>query len=161
MRSTSAARGTFGLSLCVESANGLGDPPPAPGDPPQMWVVVDRTPPLIQLDPVRVGSGAQAGRLTLTWRSSDDHPGTRPVCVSYRPDRPGARWQAISAKIDDTGRFDWTVPASAPDRFFLRVDIDDALDNHSFAETPTPVVLDRTRPKARILGLDGPSKPKS
>ena len=38
--------GTFGISLVARSASGLGDQPPAPGDPPQTWVEVDSTPPV-------------------------------------------------------------------------------------------------------------------
>ena len=41
--------GTYGLCLVARSASGLGDQPPAPGDPPQSWVEVDSTPPAVQL----------------------------------------------------------------------------------------------------------------
>jgi hypothetical protein len=146
--------GTFGLWLVVQAANGLGDPPPAPGDRPQIWVEVDSSAPQVQLDPPRVGTGAQAGRVTLTWRSSDAHPAQRPVVICYRPDRPDANWQPITARIENTGSFVWNVPPNVPARFQLRVDIFDALGNRGFAETANPVIVDRTRPRGRIIGLD-------
>ena len=43
--------GTFGLCLVARSASGLGDQPPAPGDPPQTWVEVDSTAPVVQIQP--------------------------------------------------------------------------------------------------------------
>jgi hypothetical protein len=148
--------GTYGLSLVARSASGLGDQPPAPGDPPQMWVEIDSTSPQVQLDPVRVGTGTNAGKVAITWRATDAHLASRPVIISYRPDQPGAAWQPITDRIENTGRFIWTVPANAPPRFHLRVDVLDTLGNRGFAETTEtgPVLVDRTRPRGRIIGLD-------
>jgi hypothetical protein len=146
--------GTFGLWLVVQGANGLGDPPPAPGDRPQMWVEVDSTPPAVQMDPPRVGAGTQAGKVTINWRASDAHLAQRPIVVYYRPDRPDGTWQPISARIDNTGSFTWNVPPNVPGRFYLRVDAFDTLGNRGSAETANPIVVDRTRPRGRIIGLD-------
>lgn len=148
--------GTFGLSLVARSASGLGDTPPAPGDLPQMWVEVDSTAPQVQLEPVRVGTGLNAGKVAISWRASDAHLAARPVILSYRPDQPGSRWQPITDRIENTGRFIWSVPATAPARFHLRVDVIDTLGNRGSAETTEtgPVLVDRTRPRGRIIGLD-------
>jgi hypothetical protein len=148
--------GTYGVSLVARSASGLGDQPPAPGDAPQMWVEIDSTPPQVQLDPVRVGTGANAGKVAITWRATDAHLAPRPIIISYRPDQAGASWQPITDRIENTGRFIWTVPATAPPRFHLRVDAIDTLGNRGFAETTEtgPVLVDRTRPRGRIIGLD-------
>jgi len=148
--------GTYGLTLVARSASGLGDPPPAPGEPPQMWVEVDATPPVVQLDQPRVGSGVNAGKVAITWRASDAHLAPRPVVISYRADLPGSRWQPIADRIDNTGRFIWAVPANVPARFHIRVDVADTLGNRGSAETTEtgPVLVDRTRPRARIIGLD-------
>ncbi|HEV3166908.1 MAG TPA: hypothetical protein VGZ22_22970 [Isosphaeraceae bacterium] len=154
--SNTGGDGTFGLSLVARSASGLGDQSPAPGDAPQMWVEVDSTPPLVQLAPVRVGSGSNAGKLAISWRATDAHLADRPIIISYRPDIPGARWQPITDRIDNSGRFIWVVPANVPPRFHLRVDAIDTLGNRGSAETTEtgPVMVDRTRPRGRILGLD-------
>jgi hypothetical protein len=146
--------GTYGLWLVVQGANGLGDPPPAPGDRPQMWAEVDSTAPQVQVDPPRVGAGAQAGRVTITWRANDAHPAQRPVVISYRPDRQDAGWQPITGRIENSGAYTWNVPPNVPARFHLRVDVFDALGNRGTAETANPIVVDRTRPRGRIIGLD-------
>ena len=41
--------GQYGFTLLAKSGVGLGDPPPRAGDPPQIWVEVDLTKPLLQL----------------------------------------------------------------------------------------------------------------
>jgi hypothetical protein len=150
------ADGTYGLWLVVQSAAGLGDGPPAPGDRPQTWVEVDSTPPTVQLDRPKVGTGASVGKVLITWRASDAHLATRPILLSYRADRPDAPWQAITARTENTGRYVWTVPANVPPRFHVRIDAFDAVGNHSSAETSEsgPVLVDRTRPRGRIIGLD-------
>ncbi|WZO98911.1 hypothetical protein EP7_000502 [Isosphaeraceae bacterium EP7] len=148
--------GTFGLCLVARSANGLGDLPPAPGDPPQTWVEVDSTPPAVQLDPPAMGAGANVGKLTITWRASDLHLASRPVVLSYRPVGSNAPWQPISAPMENTQQFTWTLPANIPPRFHIRVDVIDTVGNLGSAETTDmgPVFIDRARPRSRIIGLD-------
>jgi hypothetical protein len=147
--------GTFGLWLVVQSAANLGDPPPRPGDRPQMWVEVDATPPIVRLDTPRVGTGGNLGKVSITWRASDPHLGPRPVLLSYRADRPDAPWTPITDRLDNTGRYIWTLPPSVPPRIHLRIDVIDSIGNRASAETQSkPILVDRSRPRGRILGLD-------
>src|SRR5579885_1226510 len=102
--------GTYGICLVARSAAGLGDQPPAPGDPPQTWVEVDASPPVVQLDPVQVGTGLNSGKVAISWRATDLHLAARPVALFWRPDQPGAGWQPLADGQESTGRFIWTVP---------------------------------------------------
>lgn len=146
--------GTFGLWLTVRGLSGLGDPPPAPGDRPQMWVEVDSTPPVVQIDPPRPGTGSNAGKVLITWRASDPHLGPRPVVLSYRPEGVGnAAWTPISGKIDNSGQYIWTVPPGVPPKFRVKVEVEDTLGHRGAAESG-PVLVDRARPRGRIIGLD-------
>ena len=47
-------------------------------------------------------------------------------------------------------------PANVPPRFHVKVEVADTAGNRGAAETSdgTPVVVDRTRPRSRIIGLD-------
>jgi hypothetical protein len=148
--------GTFGLCLVARAATGLGDQPPAPGDSPQMWVEVDSSPPQVRLDPPQVGTGGNAGKVAIVWHANDLHLGPRPVVLSWRPDQPGARWLPITEPIENTGQYIWTVPASVPPRFHLRVDVVDSMGNRGWAESTEfgAVIVDRARPRSRIIGLD-------
>jgi hypothetical protein len=148
--------GTFGLCLVARSANGLGDLPPAPGDPPQTWVEVDSTPPAVQLDPPVMGTGTNAGKLSISWRASDLHLAPRPVVLSYRPVGSNAPWQPITGPLENSQQYTWTLPANIPPRFHIRVDVMDSVNNRGTAETTDigPVFIDRARPRSRIIGLD-------
>jgi hypothetical protein len=150
--------GTFGLCLVARSASGLGDLPPASGDPPQFWVEVDSTPPDVQLLPTRVGTGQHIGQIAIAWRAADLHLGQRPVMLFWKTEEPGAKWTPITPEpiANTTRAYIWTVPPDVPPRFHLRVEVTDEAGNHGSAETTEtgPVNVDRTRPRSRIIGLD-------
>jgi hypothetical protein len=148
--------GTFGVSLVARSASGLGDQPPAPGDPPQTWVEVDATPPAVQLEPVQIGTGANSGKVAISWRASDLHLAQKSVSLLWRPDKPGASWQPLAENQDNAGQYIWTVPPSVPTRFHLRVEAVDTIGHRGGAETTDsgPIIVDRSRPRSRIIGLD-------
>jgi hypothetical protein len=148
--------GTFGICLVARSASGLGDQPPAPGDPPQSWVEVDSTPPAVQLLTPQVGTGANSGKVAIAWRASDLHLAPKSVSLSWRFDQPGAQWQTIVDTQENSGQYIWNVPATAPQRFHLKVEAVDTVGHHGSAETTDlgPVTVDRSRPRSRIIGLD-------
>ncbi len=149
--------GTYGLRLVARSESGLGDPPPGPGDPPDIRVEVDSTPPTVQILPPQVGKGQNLGRVNVLWRASDLHMGQKAVVISWRSDQAAAQWQPITpSPIENTGSFTWNVPPNVPPRFHLRVDVIDTAGNRGWAETTEgpPVIVDRTRPRSRIIGLD-------
>jgi hypothetical protein len=148
--------GTYGLTLVARSVSGLGDPPPAPGDPPQTWVEVDSTPPSVQLYPPQIGTGPHAGKVAITWRASDLHLAPKSVSLLWRPDQAGAAWQPIAQSQDNAGQFVWSVPPSYPARFHIRVETVDSVGHRGWAETTdtAPIVVDRSRPRSRIIGLD-------
>lgn len=149
--------GTFGVCLVARSASGLGDQPPAPGDPPQLWVEVDSTPPSVVLNTPQVGTGKHVGKVAITWRATDFHLAAKPVVLLWRSDQPGAAWQPITtAPLPNTGRFIWTTPTNIPPRLHLRIEVSDTVGNKGSAETTDtgPIVVDRTRPRSRIIGLD-------
>ena len=147
--------GVFGLKLVARSASKLGDSPPEPGESPDYLVEVDSTPPVVKLDPVHAGVGGDTGKIAVAWHASDLHLGSRPVTISVRPEG-GGEWRPIGPPVENTGRFSWVVPPSAPPRFYVRVQVADAVGNVGTDETPegSPVMVDRTRPKGRITRID-------
>jgi hypothetical protein len=149
--------GTYGLWLEVQSNSGQGDAP-RPNDPPQSWVEVDSTAPIVSLGRPKVGTGANASKVILTWRAGDAHLASRPISISYRVDRPDSPWVLIGDQIENTGKFVWTVPTTVPARFHVKVEAIDTLGNRGSADTEDlgAVLLDRARPRGKILGLDLP-----
>jgi hypothetical protein len=148
--------GTYGLCLVARSASGLGDQPPAPGDPPQSWVEVDSTPPAVQLQPPQVGTGINSGKVAIAWRASDLHLAPKSVRLSWRPDQADAPWQTIADAQESAGQFVWPVPPTVPQRFHLKVEAVDSVGHQGSAETTDmgPITVDRSRPRSRIIGLD-------
>jgi hypothetical protein len=148
--------GTYGLCLVARSASGLGDQPPAPGDPPQSWIEVDSTSPAVQLQPPQVGTGVNSGKVAIAWRASDLHLPPKSVVLSWRLDQPGATWQTIADAQENAGQYIWTVPPSVPQRFHVKVEAVDSVGQRGSAETTEtgPIMVDRSRPRSRIIGLD-------
>lgn len=148
--------GTFGLALVARAASGLGDQPPAFGDPPQLWVEVDNTSPNVQLDTPIVGTGPNLGKVAITWRASDLHLAKGPVTLLWRADQEGAQWQPIAQSLEGTGRYVWTVPPNIPPKFHVRVEAADTMGNKGSADTTGSgaIIVDRTKPRSRIIGLD-------
>ncbi len=148
--------GTYGISLVARSASGLGDQPPAPGDPPQSWVEVDATAPTVQLDAVQVGTGPNSGKVAIIWRATDLHLAPRSVSLFWRPDQPGTSWQPIVEGQENNGRYIWPVPTTVPTRFHIRVEASDTVGHRGSADTTDTgaITVDRSRPRSRIIGLD-------
>jgi hypothetical protein len=147
--------GVFGLKLVARSASKLGDSPPEPGEAPDYLVEVDSTPPVVKLDRVQVGVGPDAGKIALTWHASDLHLGPRPVTISVRPEG-AAEWRPIGPPVENSSRYVWTLPPTAPQRFYVRVQVADSVGNVGTDETPegSPLNIDRTRPKGRITRIE-------
>ncbi len=152
--------GTYGICLVARSASGLGDQPPAPGDPPQSWVEVDATGPQVQLYPPQVGTGVNAGKVAVAWRASDLHLSPRSVSLWWRPDQAGTSWQLISEGLENTGQFVWPVPATVVQKFHLKVEAADTVGHKGKAETTETgaIMVDRSRPHSRIIGLDSSTR---
>jgi len=148
--------GTYGVSLVARSASGLGDQPPAPGDPPQSWIEVDSTPPFVQLYPPQVGTGSNSGKVAIAWRASDLHLAPKSVALFWRPDQPGAEWQLLVDGQENVGSYVWSLPPTVPRRFHLRVEAVDTVGHRGGAETTNSgaVMVDLSRPRSRIIGLD-------
>ncbi len=102
--------GTFGLCLVARSASGLGDQPPAPGDPPQSWVEVDSTAPVVQIQPPQIGTGVNAGKVAIAWKASDLHlpPRSRNAFLAPRSGRQRSGRRSPTA---------WITPASSSGTF--------------------------------------------
>jgi hypothetical protein len=147
-----AGEGRYGFTLVARSGVGMGDPPPRLGDPPQVWVEVDTTKPVVRLEKVDVGRGADAGNLTILYRASDRNIIDRPITLSYA-EKPDGPWNPIAKGEDNTGRFVWKMPAEVPYQFYVRVEAVDKAGNVGGDETAQPVAVDLSQPKVRVIDV--------
>jgi hypothetical protein len=150
--------GVYGLVLVVCSGSGTCSPIPARGDAPDYRVEVDTTSPSAQLTGVRPGSAADAGTITITWTASDKNLKAEPIDLEYA-NRADGPWAPIAKGIRNDGSYRWNAPRDLTGEIYVRLSANDEAGNTTTCVAPQPLVLDRSCPKGRILGLGaGPEK---
>ena len=144
--------GSFGICLAITNGNGFGGTPPQRGDAPVCTIEVDTSAPFVQLrpiEPVVVG-----GSLDIRWQTTDKNLGPEPVSLYYRG-RSDGPWQVIARGLKNDGVHRWAFPRDAGAQFFVKIEVTDQAGNSARVETPNPVVLDMTEPRATVLGVTG------
>ncbi|MBI1915510.1 MAG: hypothetical protein HYS12_12360 [Planctomycetes bacterium] len=149
--------GMYGFTLIAKSGLGLGKKPPQRGDLPQVWVEVDQTKPAVTLLDVQHGVGAKAREITITWSATDRNLARRPITLAYAESAEGS-WTPLAANIENSGRYVWTMPASAPASFFVRVEAVDLVGNVGSAQSTKPIVIDLSQPEVQLDGVDSSEK---
>ena len=144
--------GEYGFCVRVRSGAGLSEPPPKSGEAPDVRVTVDGTPPAVDLLSAGQGRGADAGRLTVAWRVTEDRPAAAPVRVELGRSAAGP-WSVVQDWTADAGAARLPIPPGAGGRIYVRVTARDAAGNQRSAVTPNGVPVDLARPTARVLGV--------
>jgi hypothetical protein len=145
--------GLYGITLVAKSGVGLSERTPQLGDRPQVWIEVDLTRPVVQLQNVLVGSGVDKGKLTIAWSARDKNLGREPITLSYAKD-PQGPWETLAEKQPNTGRYVWTMPQGVPYQFHVKVEAADQAGNLGDAITDSLVKVDLALPKVRILTVE-------
>ena len=145
--------GIYGFSIRATSGAGLTEPPPQPGERPDFSIVVDSSPPVVNLFPLQQGQGADANRILITWKAADQKMADRPIALSYAAN-PNGPWQQISDWLPNTGQYIWNVGQGIPPRLYVRVVARDAAGNLARVDTPQPVLVDLAKPTARIVDVE-------
>ncbi len=145
--------GIYGFAIRVKSGTGLSSPPPQVGEKPSMVVVVDQSAPEVELLGAEQGSGSNLMKVRVSWRTNDNHPADRPIALSYATD-PNGIWEPISGWIEDSGEYIWALAPNTPTRVYLRVTARDAAGNLSRAESNQPLLIDLSRPSARLINVE-------
>jgi hypothetical protein len=149
--------GVFGLRMVVRSRAGLAKAPPQAGDPPQMRIEVDMTPPAVKLDPP-APHPSRRDALVITWTASDPNLAPNPITIEWA-EQPGA-WQPIAAHLPNTGRYVWQLPANIPDRVYFRLIARDTAGNEGIAAFNKPQLVDLVEPEGVLLKVvTPPEKP--
>lgn len=147
--------GTYGFAIRARSGVGLAEEPPTQGEQPGIVVVVDQTPPTLELLPVRQGTGTSVNQLQLRWKTTEDHPSDKPISL-YFSANPNGPWETISTWRADTGEFVWTVTSIVPPQVYFRIIARDAAGNAVQQQTDRPVIVDLAKPTAKILDIASP-----
>jgi len=148
------AEGIYGFTLLPRSGVGISAPAPQVGEKPQIWIEVDLTKPVVELQSVLVGQGDFKGQLSISWLARDKNLGKTPITLSYAA-TPEGSWTPIKSNLPNTGRYVWTMPTggSMPWQFYLKVEAVDLAGNVGEAITPGLVKVDTLLPRAKIIDV--------
>jgi hypothetical protein len=151
--------GRYGFSLVAKSGVGLSEEPPRDGDPPQIWVEVDLTKPVVEITDIIVGRGPDTGNLTITWKATDKNLSREPISIFYAT-KPEGPWTPVpgATNYENTGNFVWRMQGGLPYEFYMRVEALDEAGNIGEAKTLKTVKVDLSLPRARVIGIE-PAKP--
>src|SRR5262249_41973933 len=149
--------GVYGFTLVARSGVGLGDRPPQVGDKPQVWVEVDMTRPVVQVQNVVVGRGADKGKLIIAWTARDKNLDRNPITLMYGEKESGP-WTPIAQNLENTGRYTWTMPERVPYQFLVKVEAIDRARNVGASVTPELIKVDLPQPRVHILAVEPASK---
>ncbi|MFQ5732402.1 MAG: hypothetical protein ACE5KM_10680 [Planctomycetaceae bacterium] len=145
--------GAYGFAIRVRSGVGISDPPPKHGDAPAIKVVVDQTPPKLELLPILQGRGPNSNKFLIRWKMAEAQPAAQPISLSYAETASGP-WKTMTGWTADSGRYLWTTPGDVPPRLYIRATARDRGGNISFVQTPRPIIIDTVRPSAKITTID-------
>ena len=129
--------GLYGFSMIARGKDELAkNQPPQPGEPPQVWVAVDLTKPVVQLLGAELNIMAKAPALVIRWNAKDRNFGPRPITLLYA-ERLEGPWTPVAANVENNGRYEWCMPACVPSSVFVRVQAVDLMGNTGMAQTTT------------------------
>ncbi len=158
--------GRYGFTLVVRSGVKLGGRPPQPGDPPQSWVEVDTTKPVVRIQQAEMGRGSEMGKLFITWTAADKNLSTQAsISLSYAGCLEGqpeglseGPWKPIASEYNNSGRCVWLLPEDVPNRILVKVEARDRAGNIG-SDVSKPVIVDLSLPKGIILDVEPATKP--
>jgi hypothetical protein len=127
--------GLYGFTLLARGPRGGSKDRPLPGEAPQVWVAVDFTRPVVQFIGAELNILAPVPTLVVRWTASDKNLGPRPVSIFYADQGEGP-WTLLAANIENSGRYEWALPATLPQSLYLRVQTADLMGNVGMAQTP-------------------------
>jgi hypothetical protein len=168
-RNNQDVEGEYGLKLVPVSGAGLSDAAPAAGSAPELRVQVDTTAPMIKVFQPTADANNR-GALVLHWEATDKNFGKEPLSIEYA-EHPNGPWKSVAGGNDavvpvagggvapiirmaNSGSYSWVPPATlAQPRVYLRFTAWDLAGNKSEVTTPNPILVDLTKPKAKIQGI--------
>ncbi len=159
--------GAYGFRIVPVSGAGLSEREPTAGDTPDLRVVVDITPPQLDLFPP-VSDPSNTDTLIIQWKATDKNFAEDPITIEWS-DKPTGPWQPVASggdivqavagttpvlrRLPNTGQFAWRVPAGLSPRVFLKVSARDAAGNVREVITRDPILVDLVKPRAKINGI--------
>lgn len=176
VRENATLEGLYGFRLVPVSGAGLSEREPVANDTPDMRVVLDITPPTIDLF-APTSDPNQPDTLVIQWKATDKNFGDDPITLEWS-DAPTGPWKPVASagtdpviqataintpvarRLANTGQYSWRIPAGVPARVYLKASARDAAGNVKEVVTREPILVDLTKPRAKISGITPPVPPR-
>ncbi len=151
--------GDYGFALVPVSGAGLSEGAPTAGTAPELKVRVDTTAPVIKVFAPTADPNNKAA-LVLNWEATDKNFGRDPIAIEYAESAQGP-WKSVTgtdgpaaARVENNGQYSWQPPLNlTTPKVYLRFSAWDQAGNKNEVVTPNPILVDLTKPKARIQGI--------
>jgi hypothetical protein len=176
VRENTQLEGNYGFRLVPVSGAGLSEREPVAGDTPDLRIVLDVTAPQLDLFPP-VSDPNNPDTLILQWKATDRNFGEDPITLEWSESSTGP-WKPVVTtgndpvvqataltpplprRLANTGQYGWRVPAGVPARVYLKASARDAGGNVKEVVTREPILVDLTKPRAKISGIVPPVTPR-
>ncbi len=149
---TAQQEGHYGFFVTLVDRKGNHDIIPESDTPAQATVLVDWTPPKIE---ILAPNGAKmlggADTLDIKWHADDLFLADKPITIRYSVDS-GKTWQPLAARQENTGSFSWKPPDSFQGRIIISLSATDEVGHTASATIASPVLVDTVPPKATLEG---------
>ncbi len=144
--------GNYGFRLLVQGKEGFAARPPRMGDPADIWVRVDATPPTVRITSAKYGRGNHAGMLQIAWEAQDQWLSEVPITLMYG-ENPYGPWRKIAGPLPNSGQYDWPVDDRVPEKIYLRIEASDQAGNQGQHTLVEPIHASGLAPRARIRAI--------
>ena len=121
IRFRSPGEGLFGFYFVLTNAAGASSAPPGKNTPPHQMVLIDATPPLVQLHQVRAVAGVGEIVVEIRWTAVDQNFPSRPVELLFGPTADKIVHRATAEPLANTGMFEWRPPQELTGSVGLRL----------------------------------------
>jgi hypothetical protein len=91
--------------------------------------------------------------MTISWQASDKNLAAQPISLYFAED-PSGEWQPIAIALANSGRYTWRIPQGVPHKMYVRLEAADKGGNIGRSETAKPVLVDLSRPKGKVVGVE-------
>ncbi len=153
-----ATEGTYGFFIRIQNgADRWSDDAPNRMTPPMVEVMVDTTPPKVNLGQCKVRDGGdRQGILDFSWLAEDSGSGLQPesIKIEYATTRESSAWATIIDHQTGNGSHSWMVPTNIW-QVYIRVTAFDRAGNDFSYISKDPVLVDLMRPSVDNVKAEG------
>ncbi len=151
--------GLYGFTMIARGKDEPATDHPPAGEPPQVWVAVDLTRPVVKMLAAEVNAHPQTPALIVRWSAKDRNFGPQPITVLYAESLEGP-WRPLAANLENSGRYEGAPPPYLGDNLYVRVQAADLMGNVSMSQTTELRTPSRSSSSAARVGQpDGPVLP--